>query len=1088
MRPTAISISEEANEVTIGFSLSNPTHSDVTFEYSTAGSGTEPAETTDFVAVTNERFTISAGNTSGILSIPITSDQIYEGDETFEVTLSNFSGASYSGGSITITITDDDTEPTFSLPNSAVTVREGDNVSIALNLSNPHGQNLFVEYSTSKKIDNVDSSNSDTADASTDFPLRTNVSQQFDHSNDTGVIEIPIPTDAKYEEIETFTVTINNVRFGSDTGTSLSTFDTSSPIEVRVTILDSTSKPTVTVPDPDISTGEGDGSANIGLMLSHESYENVVVTYKTVIGTATSSDFTEPNSIPSNPKHGSVTISSGQSGANAGTISIPITDDSIFENTESLTVLITSITGASFASSVFDPITVNITDNDNAPAISLVGTTAREIREDAGSIEIEFSLSPATEKSTTVMYSALKDVTTDPATPDTADQDIDFTSTRSSSAMINRGSSGMISIPIINDDIHEGDETFTVSILGTSIAVKVTIEDDDNDSLPILSVINGPYSVMEGDTTINLDLVLSKPTTQKVSFDVSTENGTAIQPGDYDEEVSTPLEIVSGLTGTIPISINADAIYEGNESFNVKIENINNAMPESGNSITIPITILEDDAIPTLTAASSDIEIEEGVGGSATWAVISLSLDRLSEDPVTVFYTTSIDGGVNSAEQEDFRKPADDASVVINNSTTGSIFIQIVNDDPNTVYEGDEEFTMTITSVSGAQFASGVSSIPVTVTITEPEPKPVLSRANSNPIEVMEDAGSVTIPLAISPETAMSVSVTYSALRGDSDTATNSADFKAENDMTIEISRGTAGEINIPINDDDISEGNETFTVTISEVVGGAELVDSTNGIIIPVTILDDETLPVLSVSGTSLSENAGSTHINLSLDRESKEDVTMTFTTMLESPAGVGKAASADFVEIATATMVKINKGETTGMLPLTITQDTLYERDETFIVKVVDITNATATAGTTTDSMDIVVSILDDDPLPTLTVTNTNAEVSVSEDSGPAIISLGVGVSNQVSNAVEPITVTYTTSFDDETDSAEQDDFTKASNATATIATSGTTGEIRIPIIDDEIYEGDESFTVTIIDVTGAQFASGVSSIPVDGYHFRK
>ena len=109
------------------------------------------------------------------------------------------------------------------------------------------------------------------------------------------------------------------------------------------------------------------------------------------------------------------------------------------------------------------------------------------------------------------------------------------------------------------------------------------------------------------------------------------------------------------------------------------------------------------------------------------------------------------------------------------------------------------------------------------------------------------------------------------------------------------------------------------------------------------------------------------------------------------------------------------------------------------------------------------VKVTIVDDDPIPTLTALNST--ISVGEEAGPAEITLNL--SNPTTQSVQ---VTFSTA----TDSATSADFTEYARDTVTISPEETTGMIRIPIKSDLIQEGNEEFTVNIIAVTNAQFGS--------------
>src|SRR4029079_3592431 len=95
---------------------------DTTFQYSTAdGTAEAPA---DYTAATNAPGQITAGSTSTTISILITDDSIYEGSESFTVTLSNPNNATGGTGTGTGTITENDAPPSFAIDD--ITHSEGD--------------------------------------------------------------------------------------------------------------------------------------------------------------------------------------------------------------------------------------------------------------------------------------------------------------------------------------------------------------------------------------------------------------------------------------------------------------------------------------------------------------------------------------------------------------------------------------------------------------------------------------------------------------------------------------------------------------------------------------------------------------------------------------------------------------------------------------------------------------------------------------------------------------------------------------------------------------------------------------------------
>ncbi len=167
--------------------------------------------------------------------------------------------------------------------------------------------------------------------------------------------------------------------------------------------------------------------------------------------------------------------------------------------------------------------------------------------------------------------------------------------------------------------------------------------------------------------------------------------------------------------------------------------------------------------------------------------------------------------------------------------TTPKTFqVQIVDD---TIVENAESFYVTLGVASGG--AVPVTPIYGTVTINDNDsspPPPAGSLQFSAPtLSVNEGAGSATLSVTRTGGSTGAVSVNYATAAS---TATSGADFTAASG-TLNWATGdaTAKTITVPIIDDAIVEGNETFNVTLSGVAGGALLGTATT----TVTIIDND-------------------------------------------------------------------------------------------------------------------------------------------------------------------------------------------------------------------------------------------------------
>ena len=167
------------NKLTFLFELSGPTNQAVDVYYQTQNSGTGPthAKSTDYTAVPTENMvSIPPLAVSTTVEIDITRDDIYEGDETFELEwrivpsnpcaanapvlkdpLAPFADANndcipddldfWKAQPATGTIHDDDPEPTLTVSPASAT--EGSAVDFVVGLSDPTGLDVAFDYQTS---------------------------------------------------------------------------------------------------------------------------------------------------------------------------------------------------------------------------------------------------------------------------------------------------------------------------------------------------------------------------------------------------------------------------------------------------------------------------------------------------------------------------------------------------------------------------------------------------------------------------------------------------------------------------------------------------------------------------------------------------------------------------------------------------------------------------------------------------------------------------------------------------------------------------------------------------------------------------
>jgi len=181
--------------------------------------------------------------------------------------------------------------------------------------------------------------------------------------------------------------------------------------------------------------------------------------------------------------------------------------------------------------------------------------------------------------------------------------------------------------------------------------------------------------------------------------------------------------------------------------------------------------------------------------------------------------------------------------------------------------------------------------------------------------------------------------------------------------------------ITIPVIGDLTSEGNKTFTVQLANPVN-ATLGDSAA----VGTIVDNDSAPTLSVSGTSVNEgNSGltSASVTVTLSKAFTSPVTVNYAT------ANGSAASGSDYNSANGTLT-FNPGEVSKSISLAVAGDTDVESNETCTV------NLSSASGASIATSQATVTIVNDDSNTTTSSSSSNVPALSSLPSATAVIYL--------------------------------------------------------------------------------------------------
>jgi hypothetical protein len=213
-------------------------------------------------------------------------------------------------------------------------------------------------------------------------------------------------------------------------------------------------------------------------------------------------------------------------------------------------------------------------------------------------------------------------------------------------------------------------------------------------------------------------------------------------------------------------------------------------------------------------------------------------------------------------------------------------------------------------------------------------------------VSVNENLGTAAVQVCISETTTSAVTVTLNTTNVG---ATSPSDFTAQTNLLVTIPTGqTCTTVNIPIVNDNVYEGNETFNVTLSNPSSNAVLTQANA----QVTIVDNEPIPTLSINDITVNENNGTATLTVTLSGAADENVTFNVNTQ-----NVTAVSGLDFTAIV-GTSFTIVAGSTTVSITVNILDDADVESSETLDVLLSSVSsNATISDGLGT------VTILDND-----------------------------------------------------------------------------------------------------------------------------
>ncbi|MCW8831168.1 MAG: DUF5011 domain-containing protein, partial [Gammaproteobacteria bacterium] len=344
------------------------------------------------------------------------------------------------------------------------------------------------------------------------------------------------------------------------------------------------------------------------------------------------------------------------------------------------------------------------------------------------------------------------------------------------------------------------------------------------------------YSVIEGNPGVSITVTRVNGDFGAVSVDyVDVAGGSAIAGSDYTA-ISGSLNFADGVTSQIfSIDLIDDAVYEGDETVNLLLNNVSGA--SLGAPFSATLTITDNEPIPS--------------SGSLQF---SSAAYNVNENDLTVSIVVSRTGGSYGTVGVDYAS-ADGSAISGNDYTAASgrlsfadgevsqVFTIDVIDDAD--YEGDETLSLMLSNPTGGAGLSSPSLAVLTISENDPVP-PAGSLQFSAPVySVSESSTTVSITVARVGGSSGVVGVDYAS--ADS-SATAGSDYMAVSGH-LSFADGVVSQVfSVDIIDDVDYEDDESLNLSLSNPVGGAGLSAPGTSMII---IENNDSKPVAGNAGS---------------------------------------------------------------------------------------------------------------------------------------------------------------------------------------------------------------------------------------------
>jgi hypothetical protein len=738
--------------------------------------------------------------------------------------------------------------------------------------------------------------------------------------NASAVIPVTVSDDATLEGDETVVVNLTS----ADNGVTVTGGSGNS---ATVTISDDDIA-TVSISATDATATESGDNGVFTIALTGLSSTDTVLSL-TPSGTAI--EGTDYNNLPA-----TLTIPAGSL---SRTVTIVGSADAIVESDETVSLAIAINSGDSDISLSTASDTVTIADSDTA-TVSITATVPNATESGATGL-FTVALDQVSSTDTEIAFT----------TSGTAGVGTDYDNIPASVTILAGSLSQTITITASTDNIIEANESAIVTIGISSGDPQITIL-GASDTVTIVNADQADFSVTDissdEDAGATFTLTTGGKTVEgtSVSVQYDTSDGSATNAsGDYTTQTNTVVTIGAGSSTTFTVPVAADAVVERDETFTITLHDPSASATISSANATA--TIVNDD-VPTISIFGSDVN-EGDSGTTSTGVALKSNLAIAADAGVSVAYTVAY----GTAKAGDFAG-ATAGTVLMSNVGAGVVVPVPLNIAVDKVVEYDEDYTVSMDSgtiVSG----SGTPDVSATANgFIRNDDKAVLTLTTASSSDAEGAAGDTpSVPYTVESDLTIApgVSVTFDYTVASAGALPAGAGDLQLGPFSSAITGGTTVDVPVILTGDDIVEGDETYSVVITNAAQANSAVtptitavagdDTSEG-----TILNED-IPTLTINDSSVYEGDAGTvdpAFTVTTDLAVATGTTVSFNWEVQN----GSTDAADFSGATTGSLSFNGVGAGVSLpIPLLIQGDTDVEPDESYTVKMNTgaITNTTGT-----------------------------------------------------------------------------------------------------------------------------------------------